>query len=666
MRIEKIQVRNYRQYADFELDLVGDGSQALLIVGHMGAGKTNLLNAINWCLYGRELFDSDTLRSDPFVNKGASARVGPHGTTKVSVELRIRLDTEQDVRLVRERSFKVDPQNGAVPTSKSALVVQIHELDGDWTTLDESTASDWVERFLPERIRPYYLLNLERMQQFIHDTESNRVRQAILAIAQIDVLATVRKRLDAVRRDLYSTSSGATDAQVDGLAREVGEVQRSLDSVDEQIESRQKATEDLAAEVARADAELEANREAREVQAELKARREKLAIAREAYAAANSQLREAVALSAAFVLGIQALRTTTTLIEREKDAHRYPAPIDADYLRQLLLASDPTCICGTSLTVGSRERSAVEMMLPENIGLAGVGEFLMRHESGTAVGFDRASTLSSRTASVRNQLMKLDEEIAALEEAERIQEAKLEALGGVNVEVALKKSQRDKAQNALVESEKAVVGLRKDRERLSQQLEKAERLYKLALRKDQSRQKSAALLEFTERCQEAADLVYEQLLADARDRVSRALSSSFMKMMVWKSQTFAGATVDPEYRVAVKDVSQWESTGSLSGGENVCLAIAFGQALGEVSSFDIPPLIFDSPLVNLDATARVSVARTIAENLGSRQLVLLMKPGEFDDEVVAALGSALPGLRTVDLRYDEVAQAARVEEADYV
>ena len=55
MRFKSIKIKNYRQYRN--LEMVFDKEKPCdihLIVASNGVGKTNLLNAINWCLYGDE------------------------------------------------------------------------------------------------------------------------------------------------------------------------------------------------------------------------------------------------------------------------------------------------------------------------------------------------------------------------------------------------------------------------------------------------------------------------------------------------------------------------------------------------------------------------------------------------------------------------------------
>ena len=54
MRIERVSIKNFRQYKNvvFEFDKKGQ-CDLHIILGNNGIGKTNLLNAISWCLYGK-------------------------------------------------------------------------------------------------------------------------------------------------------------------------------------------------------------------------------------------------------------------------------------------------------------------------------------------------------------------------------------------------------------------------------------------------------------------------------------------------------------------------------------------------------------------------------------------------------------------------------------
>ena len=55
MKIYDIKMKNYCQYRDATLEFSTDLQKKVTIIqGNNGTGKSNLLNAITWCLYGEE------------------------------------------------------------------------------------------------------------------------------------------------------------------------------------------------------------------------------------------------------------------------------------------------------------------------------------------------------------------------------------------------------------------------------------------------------------------------------------------------------------------------------------------------------------------------------------------------------------------------------------
>ena len=58
MIIRNIKLKNYRRFQDLELDLP---ENLIGIVGNNGSGKTTIVEAIGWCLYGNRIRRTDKL-----------------------------------------------------------------------------------------------------------------------------------------------------------------------------------------------------------------------------------------------------------------------------------------------------------------------------------------------------------------------------------------------------------------------------------------------------------------------------------------------------------------------------------------------------------------------------------------------------------------------------
>jgi len=61
MRLKTVELSNFRQYGKFKIEFTKpkeSNCDLHVIVGKMGVGKTNFLEALNWGLYGKGLFSS--------------------------------------------------------------------------------------------------------------------------------------------------------------------------------------------------------------------------------------------------------------------------------------------------------------------------------------------------------------------------------------------------------------------------------------------------------------------------------------------------------------------------------------------------------------------------------------------------------------------------------
>ena len=57
MRLTAIEIKNFRQYEELSFSFPQNSNYDLhIIIADNGVGKTNILNAITWCLYEKETY----------------------------------------------------------------------------------------------------------------------------------------------------------------------------------------------------------------------------------------------------------------------------------------------------------------------------------------------------------------------------------------------------------------------------------------------------------------------------------------------------------------------------------------------------------------------------------------------------------------------------------
>ena len=94
MFIQDIHIKNYRCYKDLNLKFkTNKEKNIVLVTGETEAGKTSLVNAIGWCLYGEEtqvLLKTKTERAKEKFIPNENSYDGS-GVARVSVRMTIKI-----------------------------------------------------------------------------------------------------------------------------------------------------------------------------------------------------------------------------------------------------------------------------------------------------------------------------------------------------------------------------------------------------------------------------------------------------------------------------------------------------------------------------------------------------------------------------------------------
>ena len=101
--ITSIKLKNYRQYyGQVSVDMIGRDKGFTVFLGENGEGKSNLLNAINWCMYNKEPHTRKSA-SLPIINTKHLEETPLESTCEMMVELMIKKGNE---RFIIRRTLK--------------------------------------------------------------------------------------------------------------------------------------------------------------------------------------------------------------------------------------------------------------------------------------------------------------------------------------------------------------------------------------------------------------------------------------------------------------------------------------------------------------------------------------------------------------------------------
>jgi exonuclease SbcC len=238
MRLNYIELRNYRRFKDLRIELPSDG--IIGILGPNGCGKTTIIEAVAWALFG----NVDEVVRD---SKDGVRRSAASASEKVSVTIGFELGGT-DYRLEREMTGKNLTMRAALKTKDKDLA------QGD------RDVKRYVEKLLGMDYKSFFTSVFARQKELdaLQDAKPGERKKAVLRMLRIDgidvVLQTVRgeangieKRIEGATSTLYDENGNDKEAaltqKLPALKASLELAARTLREAEEKEEGANRALE---------------------------------------------------------------------------------------------------------------------------------------------------------------------------------------------------------------------------------------------------------------------------------------------------------------------------------------------------------------------------------------------------------------------------------------
>ena len=217
MIINKLEMFNFRQYIGHqEVDFsTNPDKNVTVLIGVNTSGKTTIVRAFEWCLYGKNGFeDQFLLNSDVRDNM----QVGDFQEVWVAVTF-----THDDKVYTIKRQYKYvcndrtsDGNKWIVTLNKKPeenLSLEYLQSDGQTKTpIDQSNISESMDRVLPRDLSDYFFFGGERISGIANRTDLSK---AVRGLMRLDVLENASSHLSKVVKSFENSidTSGDANAQ---------------------------------------------------------------------------------------------------------------------------------------------------------------------------------------------------------------------------------------------------------------------------------------------------------------------------------------------------------------------------------------------------------------------------------------------------------------------
>lgn len=647
MRIESIEIKNFRQYRGqkFEFPKQEGRKDIHVIIGENGEGKTNILNALTWCLYGIELHLGDKNTAIRTINSQYVQELRNHGEKhgEASVIVEMSIEEGGTIRFMRTANFSITPAD-AIETKQETLVVMEGKAGHVFTESKEDYAM-YVSRYVPQEINEYIFFDGELMDQYFKSDKRVNIENGIKDLTKVSTIEKTRKALSSyITQEISPMLKNYGDQKVKIAQTECEEAERSRDFQQEKVGIILKQIKEAKERLEDCNAKIHGHENLKEKSDRLSELEEQSDYLKRR---ANETQDDLIKFTREFYVYFAlypALKCFYEYIQTQEHAGNLPPKIDKK-LVQSIVDSKECAICGHKLDTEHLQH-VLDVLRKLEMSTATSAD-LNQASSALSAIFDQISRYKLRRGQVHKayvdsqnaikaneeEYRKLFLEMKSIPNPEEIKKAIIEKEGFQSAYDNLHKS-LGQEQYILAQRTKAVESAKEALEKAMQSNELMN-TYRL---QHEFCTKSIAIL----------DQTAEEILTECRMEMQKATFEIFLQLM-WKKDAFSKVEIDEDYSFKLLDTYGEQTLGSCSAAERALLALSFTVALQQTSGHD-SLLYIDTPLGRVGEKNRTNFTQVLADIADTKQVILSFTPTEYDDNVRAQLKDKYSSY--VELKYE--------------
>ncbi len=639
MLIKTLKMENFRQFrgktqVDFSLD---PEKNVTIILGDNTFGKTTLLQAFNWCFYGKVNFDQ---RPDFLLNYEVSEEMRNGDQQKVEVEITVLHD---GIEYIITRSQRYNCNSGnvrgeAVPTIK----VSYKQPDGQTESVKAAQIDNVINNILPEDLSTYFFFDTERVSSI---STRKDVADAVKGLLGLSIMDGAIKHLGdrAKKTTVIGKLYGSMDLDGDAKAQEalnrIQTAEAKRTTIAEQIEDCTSQINQYDNRKEQLDAILRDNQTTTTLQKKKEDLERRIATERKALAdSTNAYFREFGSSSLPF-FAQPLLATASAFLKEVKVDDKGVRDLTKPTIEELIRRG--RCICGQEIREGNDAyqhlMAELSFVPPESIGNT------VRHYREKLNSFSRPA---ERTYESLDQRYK-----EILRSKNRIQEWEDE-LSGISDQIKGKENMRQ-YESELTDIRSRLRDLHAKKDRLNRDdgvqkgdIERYKKIYDSLTAVSGKNREAMELIDYAEEIRDWLSTTYKERELTIREDLEQKVNEIFEQMYHGHRRV----SIDARYHVellttiADKEIAAGESEGSnrvknfafIAG----LVALAKGKIVTDSSENGINlssepyPLVMDAPFSNADETHTANISKVLPQIAEQVIMFVMQKDWNYAEPVM--------------------------------
>lgn len=683
-RIIEVELNNYRQYyGKQKIDFSSREEGFTAILGESGHGKSNILNAINWCFYKDEPHgkkDSDS--SSPVINTSylKEQKVGTTARSSVRVILQIgdiqysikrvltilvgniEYETLEDgtpVMLMSKWNDNKIPEGCEIVDSETTWTIKKKDKEQtNFTEINEEYGYK-MNQILPKRLSVFFLLDGEFLEKFWNNFE--RVEEGIEEISHLHLLNSAIKHAGDVsitkiirtgptnektilqnlitHNRYYEKSLGENgNISFSEKPRWVQEGNEEsgityhatgnprIKDLDHDTIKMQRRSQDISRDISGVNVAS-----AKILQKQFEDTEIELVNAKKAKDDAENKWRDSLVDKSVYVFAKDAIIDSVKIIENHLAKGDLPNETKTIFTSDLL--ERELCICKTDLKSNIIDN--------EETNLHRIAVTQERDRVTQDIGLDSAVKMrfSFKSQILDNYSEFLKTTFGDLElkfkNAEENQDKINRKLKGIKDQLGSAGNQKIQEliieQDALMESIKLLIEEKKQIEitlktKANENDANQQKIIRISA-KDVKAEKEIHQITIWNKAIKQLQTVYDEMKNETRIEMQEKTFEIF-KLILLQSEEFKKFVIKKDYQCVITNQEDVDQLVDLSAGQSLFLALSFVTALREITGYSFP-LVIDSPLGKISGTNKFNLAQILPNYLKDEQLTFLATDTEW-------------------------------------
>lgn len=640
MKLDTLIIKNFRQYYGGEDEQKISFSKSsdknvTVIHGENGSGKTALLNAFSWLMYGKisKAFDP----SGKIISERAMAEAKIDDAIEVFVRLKFNHNdkvytVQRTRRVVKKNEHDLDGE-----IVEEDLYLDFINIDGK--NVKPKNPQDILNQIMPFQLKDLFFFHGEYIDNLSREENAEEIQKAIRNIMGLTILERSINHLGNVSKRFEKQMSEHGGRELKDLIDKKQEKEEDLQTQNDLIHEYNENINALDKQISNINQKLKTNKDAAEKQREREKYEEELNEKQKRLAEINDSLKDAVSNKSYLSFSRDLPEKIKTIVEEKRLKGQVPSSYRGEFIEDLI--TNGICICGRSIEEGSKELELLKKWknkaTPDGLDeavttLSSQMSDLMHSE---AVFIDEIKKLRKSSNNVISEISDLNEKISEIGGEFKKKHEDIRELENKREDLNQKKGEFKTKSNLAEEKIQRLTKDIRDLEKDISEKEEIEASANLAKRRFIITQKTKKFL----------SLEFDRFAKKVRDDVEEVVGehySTFINKPFW-------AEISDDYKLNIyKRVGDIKRKVHMSTGERQVASLSFIGGLAYIAKKQfverkdakyfkggIYPIVMDAPFGYLDKEYRKQIANGIPHL--ADQVIVFVTSSQWSREIEEAM-----------------------------